>query len=114
MEFNLKNVYSQLSTVIDPETGLDLVSMGLFYGVDIEDKAGSDATQEGKKTLKITMTLTSPGCPLIDVFDDMVRDSLRVFSDIDVYRDVKINLTFDPPWLPEMMSDEAKAELGID
>ncbi|MCL4209003.1 metal-sulfur cluster assembly factor [Patescibacteria group bacterium] len=103
MELTLDNVYKQLAQVIDPETGLDLVSMGLFYEVKIENN-----------TIFIRMTLTSPGCPLVDVFDDLIRETLSVFDGIDLAHDIKIDLTFDPPWTPDMMSEEAKAELGID
>jgi len=97
------NIYKQLSTVIDPETGIDLVSMGLFYKIEIIDNS-----------IKIRMTLTSPGCPLVEVFDTMIRDVLSVFEGVDRYQDISIDLTFDPPWVPDMMSEEAKAELGID
>jgi len=103
MELTRDNVYKQLSLVMDPETGLDLVSMGLFYEVKIEGKV-----------IFIRMTLTSPGCPLVDVFDDLIRETLGVFDGIDLAHDIKIDLTFDPPWTPDMMSEEAKAELGID
>lgn len=103
MELNRHNVETQLATVIDPETGLDLFSMGLFYQIKID-----------KHKLYIEMTLTSPGCPLVDVFDQMIRDALDVFDDFDSHRDLMIDLTFDPPWTPDMMSDEAKAELGLD
>jgi metal-sulfur cluster biosynthetic enzyme len=103
MELNTENIYKQLSTVIDPETGLDLVSMGLFYKVEIN-----------QGIIMLRMTLTSPGCPLVEVFDSMIRDVLSVFEGIDKYQDINIDLTFDPPWMPDMMSEEAKAELGID
>jgi len=103
MELNVDNIYKQLALVFDPETGLDLVSMGLFYSVKIV---------EGK--IKIRMTLTSPGCPLVEVFDTLLRETLSVFPGIDPGRDIMIDLTFDPPWTPDMMSEEAKAELGID
>ena len=103
MELNIDNVYKQLSTVIDPETGLDLVSMGLFYKVEIR-----------AKQVYIKMTLTSPGCPLIEVLDDMIRASLIVFEELASGKGINIELTFDPPWMPDMMSEEAKAELGID
>ncbi|MDH5533709.1 MAG: metal-sulfur cluster assembly factor [Candidatus Pacebacteria bacterium] len=103
MELNVDNIYKQLSTVIDPETGLDLVSMGLFYKVEIKDNQ-----------IYIKMTLTSPGCPLIEVLDDMIRSSLEVFEEVSSGKGINIDLTFDPPWTPDMMSEEAKAELGID
>lgn len=102
MELNIDNIYKQLSTVIDPETGLDLVSMGLFYKVEIK-----------QGIIMIKMTLTSPGCPLVEVFDSMIREVLSDFDDIDSQRDINIELTFDPPWVPDMMSEEAKAELGL-
>ncbi|NCN87654.1 MAG: metal-sulfur cluster assembly factor [Candidatus Pacebacteria bacterium] len=103
MKLNKDNIYKQLSTVIDPETGIDLVNMGLFYKIEIIDNS-----------IKIRMTLTSPGCPLVEVFDTMIRESLSVFEGVDIHSDISIELTFDPPWMPDMMSEEAKAELGID
>lgn len=103
MELTEENIYQQLALVLDPETGLDLVSMGLFYQVKISDHK-----------IYLKMTLTSPGCPLVEVFDSMIRETLDVFADFDVYRDLTIDLTFDPPWTPDMMSEEAKAELGLD
>ena len=103
MELTTENIFKQLSTVIDPETGIDLVSMGLFYKVEIREN-----------TIFIRMTLTSPGCPLIDVFDTMIREVLSVFEGVDQYKNITIELTFDPPWMPDMMSEEAKAELGLD
>ena len=103
MKLSIENIYKQLSKVMDPETGLDLVSMGLFYKIEI---------QEG--IIMIRMTLTSPGCPLVEVFDSMMREVLSVFEGIDPQRDINIDLTFDPPWTPDMMSEEARAELGMD
>jgi len=103
VKLNQKNIYKQLKTVIDPETGIDLVGMGLFYDVRAD---------EGKVFIK--MTLTSPGCPLVDLFLDQIRESLGVFVGLDTKRDVEIEITFDPPWVPDMISEEAKAELGID
>ena len=58
------------------------------------------------------MTLTTPGCPLAPVIDDMVRQSMFGLVD-DVEQDVEIVLTFDPPWLPDMMSEEVRLELGL-
>lgn len=103
MELTLDNIYQQLAQVLDPETGLDLVSMGLFYQVKIDGRS-----------IYILMTLTSPGCPLIDVFDQMIRDTLSVFDEDGSEVKIRIDLTFDPPWSPDMMSAEAKAELGLD
>lgn len=88
--------------MIDPELQIDIVSLGLIYNVKVEDK---------NKVL-IRMTLTTPGCPLAPVIDQMVREALFGLVE-DPETDVTIDLTFDPPWLPEMMTEEARLELGL-
>lgn len=97
-----KTAYQALSTVIDPELNVDIVSLGLIYKVEVPSK--------GK--VKITMTLTTPGCPLAPVIDDMVRQSMFGLVD-DVEQDVEIVLTFDPPWVPDMMTEELRLEMGF-
>lgn len=97
-----KKAYQALSTVMDPELQVDIVSLGLIYKVELPTPT----------TVKITMTLTTPGCPLAPVIDDMVRQSMfGLVNDVD--QDVEIILTFDPPWLPDMMSEEVRLELGL-
>ena len=91
-----------LSQVMDPELYVDIVSLGLIYKVELFNK----------ETVKITMTLTSPGCPLAPVIDDMVRQSMFGLVE-NVEQDVEIVLTFDPPWVPDMMSEEVRLELGF-
>lgn len=91
-----------LEKVIDPELQIDIVSLGLIYNVDVE----------GNSRVKIRMTLTTPGCPLAPVIDQMVREALFGLVE-DVERDVTIDLTFDPPWIPDMMTEEARLELGL-
>jgi metal-sulfur cluster biosynthetic enzyme len=59
------------------------------------------------------MTLTTAGCPLAGVFDQLVRDALFGLPGVDVEHDVVIALTFDPPWVPDMMDAEAKAQLEL-
>jgi metal-sulfur cluster biosynthetic enzyme len=98
-----KLVREKLETVIDPELGIDIVNLGLIYRVNVLPSGNID----------ILMTLTSPGCPLAGVFGSMVKDSLRDIEDLDVDKNVSVELTFDPPWTPEMMSEESKAELGF-
>jgi metal-sulfur cluster biosynthetic enzyme len=66
-----------------------------------------------KQMVKITMTLTSPGCPLAGSFDFLVRAALQEIPDLDVDKDVQIDLTFDPPWTMEMMSEEVQMTLGL-
>lgn len=100
-------IYDHLDTVIDPELGISIVKLGLIYDVKISQV-------DGKTKVHIVLTLTTPGCPMASIFDQMLRDSLYGLPDIDVDQDVSIELTFDPPWVPDMMDAEAKAELGFD
>jgi len=102
-------VYHRLDQVIDPELGISIVKLGLIYKVTIEPKA-----DHSEKKIKILMTLTTPGCPLAAVFDGMVKDALYGLPGIQPDQDVWIEITFDPPWVPEMMDEEARAELGFD
>jgi len=106
-----EKIYDQLKTVIDPELNVDIVSLGLIYEVDVKPRS-----VEGIEApfVHILMTLTTPGCPLAGVFDPMVREALRAVEGLDVENNVWIELTFDPPWVPEMMSAESRAELGFD
>lgn len=105
-----KQVYERLKKVIDPELGMNIVDLGLVYKVAVLRRPGGTNTAK----LRIVMTLTTPGCPLAGMFDQMVREALEGLPGIDALKDVKIELTFDPPWTQEMMSEGARAELGID
>lgn len=96
-----KAVFEKLSEVIDPELGINIVDLGLVYEITI--------SEEGK--VEVLMSLTTPGCPLAGVFEEMVSDALEK---IDGVKKVEVKLTFDPPWTAEMMSEEARAELGFD
>lgn len=102
-----KQVWQALKHVIDPELGIDIVSLGLIYRVTVRGVVGSELK------IEILMTLTSPGCPLADSFDGLVRQSLTTIPGIDVDEAVSLTLTFDPPWTQDMMTEEAKAELGM-
>ena len=98
-------VRTALKNVIDPEIGLDIVSLGLVYNVDIQD-AG--------KAVAVDMTLTTPACPAgPQILDQAKREVLvlqEVYSDLT---DVKINLVWSPFWNPSMMSEDAREELGF-
>lgn len=100
-------IWQHLHQVIDPELGIDIVKLGLIYKVEVRENLPDSPK------VTITMTLTTPGCPLSAVFDSMVRDALFGISDLDPDHDVEIKLTFDPPWVPDMMDEEARAELGF-
>lgn len=89
-----------LHTVIDPELGLDVVSLGLVYGVDVRD---DDVT--------VTLTMTTPACPL---GEQLVEDTKRCLLAVDGVRNVEVNLVWEPPWTPDRMSDRARRALGWD
>ncbi len=88
-------VYEQLKEVLDPEIQIDVVNLGMIYGVQILD--------EGKRVI-VRMTLTTMGCPAME---ELQGDIVQRIKKMDV-EDVEIDLTFDPPWTKEMMSEEAK------
>lgn len=97
---NLKEkVLNELKTVYDPELNINVVDLGLIYNVDVTRDA--DVT--------ITMTLTTPGCPLHDSITSGVRYCVE---EIEETRNVEVNLTWEPAWLPEKMSPEGLRLLG--
>lgn len=92
-----KKVISALKECYDPELPVNIYDLGLIYKIDIKDE----------KTVDIVMTLTSPFCPISDYFFEDIKDKLRKAN----IENVNIDLTFDPPWTKDKMSDEAKAIL---
>ena len=89
-----------LKNVVDPELRINIVDLGLVYDV-----------REEKGVVEVEMTLTSPGCPLAGMIDDAVKKAVKRVKGV---KKVSVELTWDPPWTQDMMSDEAKAELGLD
>ncbi|HHV55360.1 MAG TPA: metal-sulfur cluster assembly factor [Firmicutes bacterium] len=94
-----EQVMAALKQVLDPELQLSIVDLGLVYDVDILD--------DGSVT--VTMTLTTPGCPLNAYLPAQVD---RAVSRLEGVKHVDVNLVWDPPWNPDMMSEEAKTALG--
>jgi len=93
-------VVEALKNVYDPELGLNIVDLGLVYDVDVHDDGGVD----------IQYSLTTMGCPIGPMIEDQMRSFLRGVPGVD---EVRPEFVLRPPWTPEMMSDEAKAALGI-
>ena len=89
-----------LRTVYDPEIQVDIYSLGLIYKIDVDD--------EGK--LNIDMTLTAPNCPAADF---IVEDARYKLQSIEGVKEVNIEIVFEPEWNRDMMSEEAKLELGF-
>ena len=93
-------VLEALKNVYDPELGLNIVDLGLVYDVQVHDDGGVD----------IQYSLTTMGCPIGPMIEDQMRSFLRGVPGVD---EVRPEFVLRPPWTPEMMSDEAKAALGI-
>jgi len=98
-DFTVKLV-TALKTVYDPEIPVDIYELGLIYKVDVADN----------KDVAVDMTLTAPGCPVAGEMPVMVKTALEGVEGIG---EVTVNMTFDPPWTPERMSEEAKLELNM-
>jgi metal-sulfur cluster biosynthetic enzyme len=94
-----EEVVEALRQVEDPELGMDIVELGLFYGAEVEGD-----------NVKVTYTLTSMGCPAGPMIQEDIE---RVLLEIPGIGDVESELTFDPPWTPDRMSDDAKFILGF-
>jgi FeS assembly SUF system protein len=95
-----EKVVAMLKTVYDPEIPVNLYDLGLIYKIDVDENF--DVT--------IDMTLTAPTCPIADF---LVEDVHQKVTSIDGVKSATVNLVFEPTWTQEMMSDEAKVELGL-
>jgi probable FeS assembly SUF system protein SufT len=100
----VEQVKEILRTIYDPEIPVNIVDLGLIYGVTLHESAS------GEQLVEVRMTLTAPACGMGQVLTDDVR--YRV-SKLPGVGDVTVTMVFDPPWSRDMISDEAKLELGI-
>lgn len=101
--FTSDEVRERLMTVYDPEIGINIVDLGLIYDVDVEENGD-------KSDVVVTMTLTSMGCPLGPVIMQEVNGALDGLPQLG---EIGVNIVWSPPWSPDMMSEDAKDELGI-
>jgi len=98
---HLKNkIIESLKTVFDPEISVNIYDLGLIYSINIDDD----------KNVKILMTLTSPNCPVAENIPEEVNEKVRTVEGI---KDLEVELTFEPPWSKDMMSETALLELGL-
>ena len=96
-----EKIIAALKTVYDPEIPVDIYELGLIYKIDYHEEDG---------TLDLDMTLTAPGCPMADFIMEDVRQKMEGIEGITTAR---VNLVFEPEWDQSMMSEEAKADLGM-
>ncbi|HIE15988.1 MAG TPA: DUF59 domain-containing protein [Bacteroidales bacterium] len=94
-----KQIIHILKNTFDPEIPVNVYDLGLIYEIDVDKELN----------VKIVMTLTAPNCPMVDELISGIYENISGIQDV---KNVDINLTFDPPWTTDMMSDEAKLELG--
>ena len=95
------SVIAAIRSVFDPEIPVNIYDLGLIYRLQVD---------EGTKDVFILMTLTSPNCPVAEDMPAQVRDAVRL---VDGVGDVKVELTFEPPWDKDMLSESALLELGL-
>ena len=95
-----EKIVQYLKTVYDPEIPVNIYDLGLIYKVDLQDDG----------LLSIDMTLTAPNCPAADF---IIEDITQKMRSIEGVSDVRVNLVFEPEWSKDMMSEEAKLELGM-
>ena len=93
------DIREALRDVVDPEIGVNIVDLGLVYRIDVE-----------RTRVRVTMTMTSPACPLAEYLKDLVTSAIR--RAVPDVVDVDIDLVSEPRWDPDMMSDEARRQLG--
>jgi len=94
------DVVEALKTVYDPEIPVDIYELGLIYKVDLEED----------RTLKVQMSLTAPGCPVAGEMPGWVQEAVEK---VDGVERAQVELTFEPPWTPDRMSDEARLALNM-
>lgn len=95
-----EQILSALESVIDPELGIDVVNLGLIYGVELDEEGHCE----------VRLTLTTMGCPLADIITDEIH---RALKDIEVIQSIDVKLVWYPAWSPERMSRYARIALGI-
>ncbi|MDQ7916331.1 SUF system Fe-S cluster assembly protein [Mesonia sp. MT50] len=95
-----EKVVEVIKTIFDPEIPVDIYELGLIYDVFVNEHYD----------VKVLMTLTTPNCPVAESLPQEVEERIK---SIDKVNDVEVEITFDPPWTQELMSEEAKLELGM-
>ena len=95
-----EKIVERICQIYDPEIPVNIYELGLIYDIQVSEDCD----------VEIEMTLTSPNCPVAETLPVEVEEKVKVVEEV---RSVKVNITFDPPWDKDMMSEEAKLELGM-
>tara|TARA_B100000927_G_scaffold127801_1_gene103021 strand:+ start:1593 stop:1904 length:312 start_codon:yes stop_codon:yes gene_type:complete len=95
-----EKIVKELKSIFDPEIPVDIYELGLIYDVFVNED----------NEVKVLMTLTSPNCPVAESLPQEVEEKIR---SIDEVKTAEVEITFDPPWTKDLMSEEAKLELGF-
>ena len=95
-----EKVVERICQIYDPEIPVNIYELGLIYDIQVSEDCD----------VEIEMTLTSPNCPVAETLPVEEEEKVKVVEEV---RNVKVNITFDPPWDKDMMSEEAKLELGM-
>jgi FeS assembly SUF system protein len=103
-------VVEVLKTCYDPEIPVDIYEMGLIYAIEVQDLDGEEGGEPQKKAL-VTMTLTSPACPVAGTLPGEVQR--KVLDQVEELADSQVEITWDPPWSIDRMSEAAKLQLGM-
>jgi FeS assembly SUF system protein len=95
-----ENIINSIKTVHDPEIPVNVYDLGLIYDIAVNDDGIAD----------VTITFTTPNCPAVEMLPDQITVAAKYVEGV---KDVNLIITFEPPWHQDMMSDEAKVELGL-
>ena len=95
-----EKIVKVLKTIFDPEIPVDIYELGLIYDVFVNED----------HDVKILMTLTTPNCPVAETLPAEVKEKVKSINEV---KDAEVEITFDPPWTQDLMSEEAKLELGF-
>jgi metal-sulfur cluster biosynthetic enzyme len=103
MPISEESILAALRQVRDPELMVNIVDLGLIYGIEVDEA-------DGKSNVRISMTMTTPACPF---GPELIREVKEVLSGMEGVGKVEVQITLTPPWTPDRMTEEARDELGM-